>query len=159
MAHGNNSKTPLDTPKPFKAGKFSIVTKCPRPPEPIVGFKSDGLILNSFGLSFCRSFKAIKKQFEEIAAKFKIRSKVFKIVADQAANVKKAFVDTTQCDDVLTIATDLIRRQKNIDAIQEAERLRALQEQINREALESSIAEMNAPLTVLEPGRKRTAAE
>ncbi len=103
--------------------------------------------------------KAIKKQFEEIAAKFKIRSKVFKIVADQAANVKKAFVDTTQCDDILTLATDLIRRQKNIDAIQEAERLRALQEQINREALESSIAEMNAPLTVIEPGRKRTAAE
>ena len=40
--------------------------------------------------------KAIKSQFEEIASKFNIRTKVFKIVADQAANVKNAFKDTLE---------------------------------------------------------------
>ena len=88
--------------------------------------------------------KAIKQQFEEIATKFNIRSKVFKIVADQAANVKNAFKESVQADDVLTIATDLIRRQKNSDAIKENERLRLVQESVNREELEKSIEEANS---------------
>lgn len=103
--------------------------------------------------------KAIKKQFEEIARKYNIRHKVFKIVADQAANVKKAFVDTTESDDVITIATSLIRRQKNIDAIAEKERLRIYQEQINKDVLDGEIEAMNKTSPVAELSRKRTAAE
>ena len=103
--------------------------------------------------------QAIKKQFEEIATNFNIRSKVFKIVADQAANVKNAFKEVIEAEDVLTIACDLIRRQKNQDALDEKERLRLIEAELTIEALNESIEEMNSTKHPTENIDKRNAAQ
>ena len=63
--------------------------------------------------------KAIKSQFDEISKVYGISSKTFKIVADQAANVKKAFSETLEAEDVLSIATKLLRLQKKKDELAE----------------------------------------
>ena len=47
--------------------------------------------------------EAIKKQFEAVSQSFNLKTKTFKLVADQAANVKKAFVDLKEADDVINI--------------------------------------------------------
>jgi hypothetical protein len=53
---------------------------------------------------------SIKKQFDEMTEKFNITDKLFKIVADQAANVKCAFKNTTsaqpESDAVVQVETD-----------------------------------------------------
>jgi hypothetical protein len=48
-----------------------------------------------FFFSGSHTSELIKKQFDQITNKFQVSEKLFKIVADQAANVKCAFKNTT----------------------------------------------------------------
>lgn len=106
--------------------------------------------------------QAIKKQFEDVALDYKISNKVFKIVADQAANVKKAFVDTEEAEDPVIIAATLVQRQKKLDLLKEKEAIEKEKEAQNRAILEKEIEEMNTNGVVLDNNknsRKRTAEE
>ena len=89
--------------------------------------------------------KAIKSQYDQISEIYNIQNKTFKIVADQAANVKKAFVDTLETEDVLTITTNLMRRQRKSDELAEAERIAKELEAQQVGELNKSIEFMNAP--------------
>ena len=42
---------------------------------------------------------------------------MFKIVSDQAKNVKRAFAETTECTNVIEITIALLKRQRKIDLI------------------------------------------
>ena len=105
--------------------------------------------------------KAIKTQFDVVSKEFEIGDKVFKIVADKAANVKKAFAQTEEAVDVIKIATDLVKRQKKLDLIKHQEEDERIQQEKNREALENSIEEMNktSPVVSNKSNKKRTADE
>ena len=103
--------------------------------------------------------KAIKNQFDVVAEQFGKKDKVFKIVADQAANVKKAFSETTEAIDIITIASDLVKRQKKLDLIQKKEEKARLEQDIHQKDLEKSIEEMNQCVSPSKSSKKRTAAE
>jgi hypothetical protein len=60
-----------------------------------------------------------RDQFDEIVQDLKIENKAYKIVADQAANVKNAFAEVEEAEDPIIIATTLARRQQKIDLIKE----------------------------------------
>ena len=62
---------------------------------------------------------SIKKQFDEIIDKFEITNRVFKIVADQAANVKCAFKNITSVD----TRTQLKNNDQDIDQLEFVEKL------------------------------------
>ena len=81
---------------------------------------------------------------------FGIKDKVFKVVADQGANVKKAFKTTTefnQQDVVLKITESLLKNQNKIDSNEKQKKL--------REALEVEIDTMNST-TSSTPGPNKT---
>ena len=105
--------------------------------------------------------KAIKKQFDEIVQDLKIENKVYKIVADQAANVKNAFAEVEEAEDPIIIATTLARRQQKIDLIKENQEREKETQAENLIILEKQINDMNAPI-VLDANvvsRKRTAQD
>ena len=64
--------------------------------------------------------EAIKYQFTNVSEKWGISDKVFKIVADQAANVKKAFKDKYEADDLFSMHMALIDSIERKDLIKEA---------------------------------------
>ena len=69
---------------------------------------------------------------------FDIRNKVFKVVTDQAANMKKAFLHETEAaesDEYQKLINELLLNQKNEDVRN--------RERILREALDKSIEEAN----------------
>ncbi len=105
--------------------------------------------------------QAIKAQFDVVSKEFGINNKVFKIVADQAANVKKAFAQTEEAVDVITIATDLVKRQIKLDLIKQQEEEERIQQEKNKESLENSIEEANtiSPVNPTKITKKRTADE
>ena len=105
--------------------------------------------------------KAIKKQYDEISSQYGIDNKTFKIVADQAANVKKAFSKTLETCDVLTITTNLMRRQAKKDKLEKAEKDRIEAEALAVNELNTSIENMNAKCSSPseKPSRKRTAEQ
>jgi hypothetical protein len=78
---------------------------------------------------------------------FEIEEKVFKIVADQAANMKKAFAEEQEAVDTLSnpedfflmIANDLLINQRRLDI----EETKKKQEETARKELEEEIEEMN----------------
>ena len=78
---------------------------------------------------------------------FEIEEKVFKIVADQAANMKKAFAEEQEAVDTLSnpedfflmIANDLLINQRRLDI----EETKKKQEETARKELEAEIEEMN----------------
>ena len=87
--------------------------------------------------------QAIKQQLDVITEEFNLNNKVFKIVADQAANVKKAFEHTMNSDDIVTITRDLMLRQRKLDLLNEKEKYRLAKESANVDALNKSIEAMN----------------
>jgi len=84
---------------------------------------------------------AIKKQYNEVCQEFGIDKKVFKIVADGAKNVKKAFKDSVSKIDVQDITSMLIIKQRQLDRI--ASREAKAQQELNL-----AIDEMNTQLEV-----------
>ena len=69
-------------------------------------------LLNNIG-------SAIKKQYDEVCSEWKIDGKVYKVVCDQAANVKCAHKDTAECPDIVNLAMSLLAKQRNLDALNE----------------------------------------
>ena len=61
---------------------------------------------------------AIKKHYDETVKFFDISSNVFKIIADQGANVKKAFKETRECDntdEIINLTKHMLEEQQKID--------------------------------------------
>ena len=58
---------------------------------------------------------AIKQQYDSIVDEFRIKDKVFKIVADSAANNKKAFKEQFEASDESHILARLLLKQKKRD--------------------------------------------
>jgi hypothetical protein len=54
---------------------------------------------------------AIKTKFDEISSKYGIAEKIFKIIADQASNMKNAFKDTVEANDVIKIDSRMMFKQ------------------------------------------------
>ena len=83
-----------------------------------------------------------------MCSKFGIENKIFRIVSDQAKNVKKAFASSTECVDVVDIAQALLNRQKKIDIIELQKKKKQEREDLlakkNEEELINEIEEMNA---------------
>lgn len=80
-----------------------------------------------------------------------MHEKVFKIVADQAANVKKAFSKSIEVDDVINQTKNMISRQRKIDLNIENEKIKLAKEEEARADLEKSIQEMNQMSPVQSP--------
>ena len=60
----------------------------------------------------------IKHEYDKIATFYDINNKVFKIVTDQAANMKKAFETTKECensDELVRFTNELLLFQKKAD--------------------------------------------
>ena len=57
----------------------------------------------------------IKKKYDEVCEQFGISDRVFKIVADQAKNVKTAFKDTQSKVDTQDVAMFLLIKQRQMD--------------------------------------------
>ena len=76
-------------------------------------------------------------------------------------NIKYVFDQFISSTDVITIATDLVKRQKKLDLIQKQKEDELLQQQQNQEALKRSIEEMNATehQTSTKNSQKRSAEE
>jgi len=72
---------------------------------------------------------------------------VFKIVSDQAKNVKKAFSSTPECVDIVEMTLKLLNRQRKIDLIAQQKAARVqnenILEEIAVEELEADIIENN----------------
>ena len=66
--------------------------------------------------------QAIKQQFDSVCQEFHIAHKTYKIVADQAANVKAALGSIEEADDIVQDTMALLRRQRAQDKIKERER-------------------------------------
>jgi hypothetical protein len=80
----------------------------------------------------------IKKEYDEVMKIYDIDKKVFKVVADQAANMKKAFLteyEAGDSDDLQILISDLLLNQKKEDLKQ--------RETIMRQELENEINEFN----------------
>jgi len=82
----------------------------------------------------------IKKQYDSILERFEIADKVFKIVADQAANMKKALQSETEStsivggaseDSIINLTKLLIESRKKQDYLQERKQA-ALAENLNK---------------------------
>ena len=70
---------------------------------------------------------AIKKHYDETISFFDISSKVFKIIADQGANVKKAFKETRECnksDKIINLTKNMLEEQRKIDLKSKQELMR-----------------------------------
>lgn len=80
----------------------------------------------------------IKKQYDEVVEELKIGGKIFKIIADQAANIKKAFKETIESNETL----ELIEMTKALLFEQKQKDLLIKQAGL-RENLEKEIDEMN----------------
>ena len=70
----------------------------------------------------------IKKQYDLILNRFNITDKVFKVVADQAANMKKALEDVTESntivgganeENLISLTKMLVERRRKLDLIEE----------------------------------------
>ena len=70
----------------------------------------------------------IKKQYDLILNRFNITDKVFKVVADQAANMKKALEDVTESntivgganeENLISLTKMLVERRRKLDQIEE----------------------------------------
>jgi len=95
--------------------------------------------------------KNIKKQYNELLSEYELEHKVFKVVADQAANMKKAFgleqegreggIDTNAEpeDFFLMVANDLLINQRRLD-IEENKKKQEAQACLE---IEAEIYEMN----------------
>lgn len=72
---------------------------------------------------------------------------MFKIVSDQAKNVKKAFSSTPECVDIVEMTLKLLNRQRKIDLIAQQKAARVqnenILEEIAVEELEADIIENN----------------
>jgi len=81
----------------------------------------------------------IKSEYDEVMKFFDINSKVFKVVADQAANMKKAFSNeyeaSDKTDELQILINDLLLNQKREDMKK--------REAILRDDLEREIREFN----------------
>ena len=58
---------------------------------------------------------ALKQQYDSIVNEFRIKDKAFKIVADSAANNKKAFKEQFEASDESHISAQLLIKQKKSD--------------------------------------------
>jgi hypothetical protein len=57
--------------------------------------------------------KAIKSQFDAIQKEFGLTNKTYKFVADQAANMRNAFKDLEEAEDVVNTMANMMMRQEN----------------------------------------------
>ncbi len=105
----------------------------------------------------------IKNQSASVCKEFGIHNKVYKVVCDQAANVKSAYKDTEESIDLVNVARNLMNKQRNIDAIElnrkkESEKLREKQviliDNLQREVDEFNF-EFNKPKATPGVGLKR----
>ena len=88
--------------------------------------------------------KAIKEQFDKVCSDFGIANKTFKIVADQAANVKSAFASTEEADDIVEATMNLLRRQRNSDSIKEREKRESAQQALIVDAYNKEVEAINS---------------
>jgi hypothetical protein len=61
---------------------------------------------------------AIKKHYDQTVKFYDISTNVFKIIADQGANVKKAFKETRECDnsdEIINLTKNMLDEQRKID--------------------------------------------
>ena len=76
-----------------------------------------------------------------------MKNRVFKIVADQAKNVKKAFENTLEADDIVKITENLIRHQRKKDYLAQKENsikeILIEKQTLLKHELENEINEMN----------------
>ncbi len=89
----------------------------------------------------------IKSQYDACLKRVNIQDKVFKIVSDQARNVKKAFSKTFECVDIVQITQELLNRQRKVDLIARRKEAKKNKELISEEVavseLTNEIAESN----------------
>ncbi len=61
---------------------------------------------------------AIKKHYDQTVKFYDISTNVFKIIADQGANVNKAFKETRECDnsdEIINLTKNMLDEQRKID--------------------------------------------
>ncbi len=75
----------------------------------------------------------IKSQYDACLKRVNIQDKVFKIVSDQARNVKKAFSKTFECVDIVQITQELLNRQRKVDLIARRKEAKKNKELISEE--------------------------
>lgn len=81
----------------------------------------------------------IKTHYDKVVKLYDISDNIFKVVADQGANVKKGFLQQRECDqsdELLRLTSEMLEEQRKKD-------LQAHQE-ILRQQLESEIEKMNS---------------
>ncbi len=69
----------------------------------------------------------IKKEFDKVVKFYEINDKVFKIIADQASNNKKAFGEEVQCgisQEIINATNILLLEMKKSDLAEKQQRLR-----------------------------------
>ncbi len=103
--------------------------------------------------------EAIKLQFDEITKQWGLHSKIFKIVTDQAANMKKAFGDTFESEDIISVTKNLLQNQMRLDRLAEIKRSEEdmqckLIEEINLE-----IQKANSSMSVGRPTERKKACD
>ncbi len=62
---------------------------------------------------------AIKSQFNAISNEWGFQNKIFKIVTDQAANMKNAFADAYEAENIINVTKTLMLNQERLDRINE----------------------------------------
>ena len=80
----------------------------------------------------------IKTSYDQVVKFYDVQNKVFKIVADQGANIKKGFRNERECeqdDEIVKLTNEMLLQQKKKDFKQKQD--------ILRQSLEEEIAEMN----------------
>ena len=94
--------------------------------------------------------KNIKKQYDELLSEYELEDKVFKVVADQAANMKKALKDVNEStsiegganeDNIESLTQLLIERRRRYDLVESKKQQKAVEE------LNKSIEEFNTVKT------------
>lgn len=78
-------------------------------------------------VSGSHSGKKIKKQYDQIVSRYGINDKIYKIVADQAANMKKAFAELKEsthivsgaCEEnIIKITQIILEKRRQFDIIE-----------------------------------------
>ncbi len=99
------------------------------------------ILIKAFVLKGTPYCDKIKAQYDDVVRALGIESQIFKVVCDQAANIKKAFSDTTEAEEkngglnLIELGKDLLLQQKQKD---NSEKQKSLEQTLLKE-----IEEMN----------------
>ena len=99
----------------------------------------------------------IKREYDKVVNFYDINNKVYKVITDQAANMKKAFELTTECeinDELIKLTTQLLMFQRKEDLKMKQS---VLKDQLEKEIEQFNLVELDQNSEA--KGKKRTREE